>query len=195
MIYHFTVDDETLEKIIPSMKFSEIISMPEAAIAAWQFREHVAAALSNELGTEVVPDKNQVSVSYMCEHVYSTFLVKDKRTQTRGINAYVRIFRCKSGDGTCIRMFAQEDGYRDKYDASPLITNVEYKYEALKQFDIKTEYELWFVMPYTKEIAKWEKERIKELSAKLIEFCDKRNIVFPEDGFVRKAEPDASEAV
>jgi hypothetical protein len=178
-----------MAEIIDKMTFSQILHLEDAARVIWEFDNAVADALSHELGMRVYSQRAGRS-SGNGHYITITFRVDSVRIEARGMENYIQLYTTDTPE-IHIRLFSYEEGHRDRRPGGAPITvmDVGYNGKEVENFDVKAEVEKVFIDPYTHGLSDWEKQRLKQLTGELRDFCNKRNILgFSIDNFDRRCD-------
>ncbi|MBR2305811.1 MAG: hypothetical protein IKA48_01120 [Fibrobacter sp.] len=178
-----------MAEIIDKMTFSKILHLDDAARVIWEFDLAVAQALSTELGATVTSQRAGRS-SGNGHYITITFRIDSVRKEARGMENYIQLYTTDTPE-IHIRLFSYEEGHRDRRPGgAPIpVVDVGYDEKEVENFDVKAEVEKVFIDPYTHQLAEWEKQRLKQLTGELREFCNKRNILgFSVDNLDRRSD-------
>lgn len=178
-----------MAEIIDKMTFSQILHLEDAARVIWEFDNAVAEALSHELGMRVRSQRAGRS-SGNGHYITITFRLDSVRKEARGMENYIQLYTTDTPE-IHIRLFSFEEGHRDRRPGGAPIPVAEVGYDGkeVEKFDVKKETEKVFFDPYTYQLAEWEKQRLKQLTGELRDFCNRRNILgFSIDNFDRRCD-------
>lgn len=166
-----------MAEIIDKMTFSQILHLEDAARVIWEFDNAVAEALSHELGMRVYSQRAGRS-SGNGHYITITFRIDSVRKEARGMENYIQLYTTDTPE-IHIRLFSYEEGHREcRPGGAPIpVAEIGYNEKEVDTFDVKAEVEKVFIDPYTYVLAEWEKQRLKQLTGELREFCNKRNIL------------------
>lgn len=187
--FSLNVTRPQMAEIIGKMTFSQILHLDDAARVIWEFDLAVAQALSTELDATVTSQRAGHS-SGNGHYITITFRIDSVRKEARGMENYIQLYTTDTPE-IHIRLFSYEEGHRDRRPGgAPIpVVDVGYDEKEVENFDVKSEVEKVFIDPYTYTLADWEKQRLKQLTGELRDFCNKRNILgFSIDNFDRRCD-------
>lgn len=187
--FSLNVTRPQMAEIIGKMTFSQILHLDDAARVIWEFDLAVAQALSTELDATVTSQRAGRS-SGNGHYITITFRIDSVRKEARGMENYIQLYTTDTPE-IHIRLFSYEEGHRDRRPGgAPIpVVDVGYDEKEVENFDVKSEVEKVFIDPYTYTLADWEKQRLKQLTGELRDFCNKRNILgFSIDNFDRRCD-------
>lgn len=187
--FSLKVTRHQMAEIIGKMTFSQILHLEDSARVIWEFYLAVAQALSAELGVTVTSQRAGRS-SGNGHYITITFRIDSVRKEARGMENYIQLYTTDT-PVIHIRLFSYEEGHRDRRPGgAPIpVVDVGYDEKEVENFDVKAEVEKVFIDPYTYTLSDWEKQRLKQLTGELRDFCNKRNILgFSIDNFDRRCD-------
>lgn len=179
-----------MAEIIGKMTFSQILHLDDAARVIWEFDLAVAQALSAELDATVTSQRAGRSSGNGHYITVSFRISDDAKKEMQGMENYLQLYTTDTPE-IHIRLYSYEEGHRDRRPGGATIpvTEVGYDGKEVENFDVKAEVEKVFIDPYTYTLADWEKQRLKQLTGELRDFCNKRNILgFSIDNFDRRCD-------